>query len=356
VSTASIDRRLAAANPYAADRLDALELSDGEAALRDATLAQPRTHVTRVGLVRAHLTRRVALVRVVAAAGVVAVVLGVAVLPGRDGSERAWAAPALQVANAVPRLLVGADGWQVTRADQFSVDDGEMTFSDGARSVDLSWSTTMQHVDKVLVSLAGSGTTRLGGVGVLGTRATVVRYGGPQPDYAAVWRMDGYGLELRGGLDEQDFDAVLRSLKLVGVDDWLGAMPASVVKPADAGRAVDAMLSDMTLPPGFDAGPLRREASVRDRYQLGATVAGAVACAWIGRWADAKRAGDQAGVAAAVGALQGSKHWAILREMQAQGAYPRVLWQYVDAVRDDAPVMGGKPLTVEQSYRGALGC
>ena len=33
-----------------------------------------------------------------------------------------------------------------------------------------------------------------------------------------------------------------------------------------------------------------------------------------------------------------------------------MLWQYADAVAGDGTVMGGKTLTVEQSYKDALGC
>lgn len=40
--------------------------------------------------------------------------------------------------------------------------------------------------------------------------------------------------------------------------------------------------------------------------------------------------------------------------MNTEGAYPAVLWQYADAVAGDGTVMGGKVLTVEESYKAAL--
>ena len=104
------------------------------------------------------------------------------------------------------------------------------------------------------------------------------------------------------------------------------------------------MLRGVPLPPGFDAPA--GEATTRDRYQLGAKVAGAVACAWI------ERGGEEARRA-----LASAKTWPILHEMNAEGDYPEVLWQYADAFQKGGDVPAGKPgVTVKNSYRDALGC
>ena len=42
--------------------------------------------------------------------------------------------------------------------------------------------------------------------------------------------------------------------------------------------------------------------------------------------------------------------------MEREGAYGEVLFQHVDAVAGDGTIMGGKTLTVERSYKDALGC
>ena len=42
--------------------------------------------------------------------------------------------------------------------------------------------------------------------------------------------------------------------------------------------------------------------------------------------------------------------------MEREGAYGEVLFQYVDAIASGGTVIGGKPLTVEGSYKDALGC
>jgi hypothetical protein len=51
-----------------------------------------------------------------------------------------------------------------------------------------------------------------------------------------------------------------------------------------------------------------------------------------------------------------SHRWSILLEMRKGGAYPETIWQYADAMARNAPLAAGKPVTVEDSYRDALGC
>ena len=78
--------------------------------------------------------------------------------------------------------------------------------------------------------------------------------------------------------------------------------------------------------------------------------------AWIERWIDARQSGDDAAAAEAADAMQGSRRWAILREMNAAGDYPEVLWEFADAMNGDGTVMGGRPLDVEGNYKEGLGC
>jgi hypothetical protein len=60
--------------------------------------------------------------------------------------------------------------------------------------------------------------------------------------------------------------------------------------------------------------------------------------------------------AEAVDALQSSKNWAILHEMDAEGDNPEVVWKYADGIAGDGTVVGGRVLTVEEAYQKALGC
>jgi hypothetical protein len=112
------------------------------------------------------------------------------------------------------------------------------------------------------------------------------------------------------------------------------------------------MLLDLPLPPGFDRSTLDTGGMPRDRYQLGARVVAAVACGWIETWID----GEPKERAEAVAALKTARSWTVLKEMEREGAYGEVLFQYADAIASDGTVVGGKTLTVAQSYKDALGC
>jgi hypothetical protein len=268
--------------------------------------------------------------------------------------DRAWAAPLVRVAQAVPRLLITEPGWTVSRADQFTVDEGEMTFTDGNRTIDLHWS---DREFAAFVNNSRDKTERVGSVDVPGGEAIVLRYEGPGEYFTALWPSGRYTMELRSSdLSMDELRGVLASLRPVSIDAWLRAMPASVVLPARTHKAVDEMLTGIPLPPDFDIAALGSAARLRDRYQLGAQVAGAVACAWIERWVEARREGDDVAAAAAAETMQGARDWPILREMSAEGDYPEVLWEYGDAMAGDGTVPGGRPLTVEESYKSALGC
>ena len=80
----------------------------------------------------------------------------------------------------------------------------------------------------------------------------------------------------------------------------------------------------------------------------GCEVSGAVACAWLDRWTEARDIGDAA--LEAHGRRRprsGARDWAVLKEMAPEGDYPEVLWQ----IADDAA--RGKPT---EWYEDGLGC
>ena len=133
-------------------------------------------------------------------------------------------------------------------------------------------------------------------------------------------------------------------------------MPASVIEPTSRPEVVHSMLIGVPLPPGFEEETLLRGDAVRDRYRLAAQVAGAVACRWIEDWVSARRAGDEVSARKAAQAMASSHTWPVLKEMQVEGDYPEVLWEYADAMASNAPVQAGTALTVASSYAAALGC
>jgi hypothetical protein len=176
-------------------------------------------------------------------------------------------------------------------------------------------------------------------------------------DYVAVWLKGEHMVEARGlAPNAEEFRATLAALDEVDVDTWLSAMPANVIQPAMQAEVVDEMLEDIPLPPGFDRTTIAPSFAVRDRYQLGAQVAGAVACAWIERWVIARRAGDEDGAREAVEAMATTSSWPVLREMEDKGDYPEVLRQYATGMAGDGLVPAGKLVTIEESYATALGC
>jgi hypothetical protein len=321
--------------------------------------------------------RRRVLLATAALAPVAATIVLALTLFGR-GDDTAWAS-AVEVARAAPRLLVGQPGWEITRADELSVGYGEMTFARGRRRLDLHWGPGRDYtlsIEKRSVDQDAVGT-----ITVAGDTARVFRYRGTT-DFTAVWLRDGTMVEARelaAGADApqpaapgvrrrapaidparatatlSEFKATVASLREVDVASWLAAMPDSVVEPASRSEIVDEMLAGLPLPDGFDSAPLRSGNAIRDRYQLGAQVAGAVACAWMDRWVVARRAGDENGVRRATTAMASSHRWPILLEMQEKGDYPKVLWEVADSMAANRIVMG-KPFTVVESYASALGC
>jgi hypothetical protein len=295
-----------------------------------------------------------------AAAAVLAVLAASSVAflrPGSPGGPgAAWAADVLAVANGAPRFLVTADGWSVTRADEFSAEDGEMTFGNGTRTLELNWRSG-SFADWVADRAHSSGPPSA--ISIAGASATLFQYTG-STDFTALWQVGRNTMEMRGTFPTRaDYLAVASTLRSVDVDTWLRAMPASVVRPDQRRSAVEGMLQGLPLPPGFDLDALIQRTTVSDRYQLGAAVSGAVACGWIESWVSATAHGDSAAAHLAAQAMAGSHDWAILNEMNPSGDYPEVLWEYADAMKgisDRDP--NGLPMKVDvaSSYQQALGC
>jgi len=295
--------------------------------------------------------RRRAMLGVPAIAAILAAAVVGATMLTRGG-DAAWAAVLVKVAHSAPRLLPHEQGWQVTRADQFNIKFGEMTFTRGQRRLELRWQPASAY-QAMLDKLALEADSRTS-VPIAGTDAHVF-HDGSGDVFSAVWERGGYAIRISGAAkDMGDFKSTLNSFHEVDVDTWLSAMPASVVKPVSRADVVKQMLADVPLPPGFNIAKFRTSDTVRNRYQLGAEVSSAVSCSWIGQWLSAQRAGDDARARQAMNAMATSRNWAILQEMKAEGDYPSVLWQYAAAMTANQPLLG--KATVAESYQSALGC
>jgi hypothetical protein len=379
-------RLLTAADPLPDPRAAELPLAAATDELRAAITSRDPTAAHQVGDDRVSAAggrrprsrrlggRRVALVA--AAAVTVAVVL--AALPDRGGRgggpAPAFGAEAVRFAEASPLVLLKADGWRVEYADESSKDEGELHFRTGPTpprqtTPQFAGDTGPVPADVTVAQLNWRGGTLESWTKdrgydaqvsttapVLGTTAHVYQYRGGTPghrDITALFRYDDRVLEFRAGAaDVPAFTALLAGLTRVDAGTWLSAMPASVVKAADRGSAIAEMLKGVPVPPGFDPADIKGADLTKDRYQLGAAVTGLVSCRWLQRWAKARRTGDTAAVDQAVAAMATAKDWPILEEMQQEGDYPRILWQYADAMRS-GQVKGG---SLEEGASSALGC
>ena len=344
------DRPLADANPWPQHRVGSLPVQEAGRALLAEIVATPvldRPDVSAPGRQRPRWLMPVA----VAAAVLLVVGVPLYLTRGGGGPDPSYAASATRVAQANPRLLVSAPGWQVARVESFTATEGEMTFTDGDHELDVHWRAARDY-QGYLADRSHGNTS--GPVEVLGQQGTLFAYGGT--DFTTILPPQGASfLEVRGDLgSRQAYLEVLRSLTPVSVDTWLAAMPDNVVQPGDMDATVAEMLKGMPLPPGFDAQPLSRDLP-SERYQVGAQVAGAVACAWLDRWDDAHRDGDAQAERTALEAMQTSKHWPVLLQMNAEGDYPEVVWELADGIAGrKREFFGGLP--TRTTWTQGLGC
>jgi hypothetical protein len=188
VNDLEIDALVRRTTPITAAAVDGLPLAAELTALREE-IARPETAVAT----RPSWTRRSG--RWLAAAAVALLIGGAVVVTNVGDDDSAYAAEAVRVARAVPRLLVTADGWEVTRADEFSVELGEVTFSRGNERLDLHWRTAAEHDGYVDDRAHSSGPPVK--VEVDGHDGVLFRYAGTD-EYTALWLDGDHSLEFRG--------------------------------------------------------------------------------------------------------------------------------------------------------------
>jgi hypothetical protein len=280
----------------------------------------------------------------------------------------ALAAATTGSAEEVPHLLLRGPGWRIQHANveegregtQGSIEfvtgrpipyesieisgkaghervSGLQPAAERQRRVEVSW--RHEGLEEVL-SRAHEGQHPHGEVWVelpvLGTTAQVdtraefwVNQGGPgDRQMNAYWEEDGLTFELRAAVpDQAAFEERLGWLTAVDEADWLAALPRTVVPPSEHDAVVAEMLRGIPTPKTFKPARVEDDGLPTARYQLGAAVTGTVACLWFRQWGAARRTGDTAAVAEAVKAMGTARHWKVLDEMTAEGAYPYALWE-----------------------------
>lgn len=235
----------------------------------------------------------------------------------KDGGRPTYAAAAVKVAEANPRLLITAPGWSIVHAN-FGIDNGGLTYQYRDRPVvgPEASGLVMNWAPASLYRSALRGYGRQATVTtstVLGRRATTFHYDG-RPVYLTVLPPEG-DVFVTLAFPAGEHKALLGSLRAVSVERWLAAMPPEVVRPAAESDEIAQMLQGVPLPPGVDLSSLEAEGELTNRFELGRAVAGAVACGWLESWDAATRSGDVAMAEAAVAAMSGARRWAVLLQM-----------------------------------------
>jgi hypothetical protein len=371
-----LQKLLTAANPLPAERAANLGLDEAQDDLLAKLLAtEPGRSMRRSNPVRRRRAFGRLALPIAAAAIVLVALLSLRESPSDRGSGTAWAAEQVRFAEASPLVLLDAPGWRVEYADEQSRAEGELQFRLGPAPPSRDMTISADEPSAPIPADTRSATLhwRSGPIGswredraasavatataaVLGTTAHVYQYEGGTPghrDITALFHYDGRILEFRAGAADIDaFSVLLAKLKRVDTDTWLSAMPASVIKTTDRDSTISQMLQGVPVPPGFDPSDIKGTTLTKDRYQLGATVAGTVACQWFKRWSDARNDNDRPKERDAAAAMATAKGWPILNEMEKKGHYPEVLYEYAAAMPEGN--WHGRPL--EGDVDSGLGC
>lgn len=309
---------LRAANPIEGDSVAGLSLTAGERELLAALVEDAEPAVAASGQrPRARHRRRYGFA-LAAACALAAVLLIVASGGSGPAPQPAFAVAAIEVAEANPRLLITAPGWSIKHAYGFEVDGGSTIFGNGTHHLTFNWYPARLYGGYLRERERRGGAVRST---VLGHRATTVRYPTPANEPGVNYETlispwGGLAISVRGSVaGRREYRAILDSLRRVGVDTWLAAMPPEVVQPDALDATVERMLRGVPTPPNFDASTLPNSSLVTDRYRLGTAVTGAVTCGWLESWVTAARNHDRTGAQEAARALGSARNWPVLLEM-----------------------------------------
>jgi hypothetical protein len=401
MSTPGIESEMRAANPIGKGAFTALDLAAGEAALGQALLAEAGLELDAEREADAASRRRprsplLFVAGVAATAAIVALVL--LITGGASKSPvPAYGAELVRFAESTPLLLLEGPAWQVRNVNEQENGEGQMEFTRASptphpgeslmtrsdvkrgitppavrqrrqRRVELTWHDGGQYkllwhdgklgrsfYDSYLhktVDVYEPGHSFMTTIPALGVKAyidpgaeTNPIQGGPGDRLmVAIWREDHHLLELRASVPSLDaFRERLGWLRRVDTQAWLDAMPARVVKAADYGATAREILQGIPLPPGFDPAKIPDRHLTTDRYQVGAAVGGAVACAWFDHWGESRADHNSVAVREAKQVLSRSEdQWPIFRQMSEDGAYPALVVEYAKAMPSGR--WHGKPL------------
>ncbi|MFC7361077.1 hypothetical protein [Nocardioides astragali] len=282
----------------------------------------------------------------IAAAAAVAALVGVPswLLAGPEEAREAPASSPSAPATPGEWVALEAEGWTVTYVAG-ALGEREVRYENGDAALDVhlraasSYDTYVEDRQLIDAPKIDPGTP----VQLLGSEARLWPYSAT--DHTTIGAVAGKVFpEIRGsGMDRASYVELLGRLAWTDEATFEARLPEEFVADDEQDAVVAEMMAGMATPSGFEV-PAFEE---KDRYQLGAKVSGAVACAWLDIFAEARSDGDREAARGAAGALADSRRWPVLQEMKAEGDYPEVIWQFADEVG------AGR---VPEGYQDGLGC
>jgi hypothetical protein len=240
------------------------------------------------------------------------------------------AAPA---AGPADRVLLDLAGWTLySLYDSSGGEDGwSVRYTDGTQAIEIVAYPQEAYEDRagdLTPTVVPSPSGSVFEVSVLGT--TALMWENSLDDLrVAVPPQNGLYLEILGGQDRAEFEALLGHLRWVDTATFAASLPDGFVGPDDELEVAREMLADVPLPPGTTVEQLPR-GEFNSRYHFAAGIVGQVVCRWYEIGVAAREAGDTAAAEQAVAALTSSREWTVFQEMRAEGAYPDAVWEVAD--------------------------
>jgi hypothetical protein len=241
------------------------------------------------------------------------------------GANPGFADAAVKVAEANPRLLITAPGWRIEEARSFKPQRGQLELGDGTDQVYLAWGPTADRRASLYNNggegrVAGSWTETIAGR----TASVFHLEAGPTGSYfTTIFPAEGGVFVSLGGAFAKrgEWDALMASVRAVGVDEWLEAMPGEILRPGAFKTELARMLHGVPVPPGFDATAAIKSTELTNRFQAAKKLTQAVTCGWVRRWDGARAEDDEAGAREAVDAMSGARDWPVLLRMVREKGY-----------------------------------
>jgi hypothetical protein len=241
------------------------------------------------------------------------------------GANPGFADAAVKVAEANPRLLITAPGWGIEEARSFKPQSGQLELGDGNHRVHLSWGPAADRRASLYNNggegqVAGSWTETIAG------RKAIVFHlkAGPTGSYfTTIFPAEGGVFVSLGGefAKRGEWEKLMASVRAVGVDEWLEAMPGEILRPQAFSTELARMLHGVPVPPGFEATAAIKPTELTNRFQAAKKLTQAVTCEWVRSWDSARQEGDAAGAREAVAAMSGARDWPVLLRMVREKGY-----------------------------------